>query len=150
MWWLCQPPPPSVCWHDGDILVPTERKKNCHTFYPSFIIRNRFSSARVARGGLEPIPAGIRQGRSTPRTSHQFITGLTYRDKQPSTLTFTLMGNLVSPIKLHVFGLWEEAGIPAGNPRRHRENMQTPRRKVLPQLGIELRTLLMWGNSANH
>ena len=24
MWWLCLPPPPSVCWHDVDILVPTE------------------------------------------------------------------------------------------------------------------------------
>lgn len=28
-----------------------------------------------------------------------------------------------------LFGLWEGAGVPEGNPRRHRENMQTPRRK---------------------
>ena len=30
----------------------------------------------------------------TTWTSHQFITGLTCRDKQPSTLTFTPTGNL--------------------------------------------------------
>ena len=24
MWWLCLPPPPGVCWHDVDILVPTK------------------------------------------------------------------------------------------------------------------------------
>ena len=27
---------------------------------------------------------------------------------------------------LHIFGLWEETGAPGGNPRRHRENVQTP------------------------
>ncbi|MEQ2306669.1 hypothetical protein AMECASPLE_010603 [Ameca splendens] len=26
----------------------------------------------------------------------------------------------------HVFGLWEEAGVPGENPRMHGENMQTP------------------------
>ena len=45
------------------------------------------------------------------------------------------MGNLVLPIhlfpKLHVFGLWEEAGAPGENPRKHGENMQTPHRKAL-------------------
>ena len=44
-------------------------------------------------------------------------SGLKYRDKQPSTLTFTPTGDLESPINLltpslHVFGLWEEAGEP--------------------------------------
>ncbi|CAI9596749.1 unnamed protein product, partial [Staurois parvus] len=28
----------------------------------------------------------------------------------------------------HVFGVWEETGVPGGNPCRHRENMQTPGR----------------------
>ncbi|KAL6477764.1 hypothetical protein MHYP_G00135990 [Metynnis hypsauchen] len=26
---------------------------------------------------------------------------------------------------IHVFGLWEETGVPGGKPRRHRENMET-------------------------
>ncbi|CAI9570185.1 unnamed protein product [Staurois parvus] len=26
----------------------------------------------------------------------------------------------------YVFGVWEETGVPRGNPCRHRENMQTP------------------------
>ncbi len=39
-------------------------------------------------------------------------------------LTFT--PNLESPINLHVFGLWEEAGVPGRNPRIHTENMQEP------------------------
>ncbi|MEQ2301970.1 hypothetical protein AMECASPLE_001628 [Ameca splendens] len=30
----------------------------------------------------------------------------------------------------HVFGLWEEAGVPGGNPHMHRGNMQTPCRKT--------------------
>ncbi|MEQ2235656.1 hypothetical protein ILYODFUR_004559 [Ilyodon furcidens] len=30
----------------------------------------------------------------------------------------------------HVFGRWEEAGVPRGNPHMHRENMQTPCRKT--------------------
>ncbi len=68
---------------------------------------------------------------STPWTSRQIITGLTHRDIQPFTLTFTPMGNLESPINLHIFGLWEEAGVPRENPRRHGENMQTPHREAL-------------------
>ncbi len=38
-----------------------------------------------------------------------------------------------------------ETGAPGENPRRHRENMQTPHRKVLPQLGIKPRTFSLWG-----
>ena len=34
----------------------------------------------------------------SPWMSHQFMAGLTYRDKQPSTLTFTLTDNLVGPM----------------------------------------------------
>ncbi len=47
-----------------------------------------------------------------------------YRDKQPSTLTFTPTVDLVSPINLHVFGLWEEVEVPGGNTHRHGDNMQ--------------------------
>ncbi len=60
------------------------------------------------------------------------------------------MGNLESSVNLQVFWLWEEVGVPRGTPHRHGKNMQTPHRKVPPQLGIEPRTLSVWGNSANH
>ena len=75
----------------------------------------------------------------SPWTSHQFITGLRYRDRQPSSLTFTFTptGKLEWPnnltLSLHVFGLWEETGEPRENPCRHRENMQTPHRNTLTQ-----------------
>ena len=31
---------------------------------------------------------------------------------------------------MHVFGLWEEVGLPEENPHKHRENMKTPHRKT--------------------
>ena len=56
-----------------------------------------------------------------------------------SALTFTLTGNLEGPIKLipslYVFGLWDKARVPGENPRRHRENMQTPQRNTLTRPG---------------
>ncbi len=67
-----------------------------------------------------------------------------YIDKQPFTLTFTPTCSFESLINLHVFGLWEEAGAPGGNPHRHEENMQTPHRKA----GIEP-LVLHWSDSAN-
>lgn len=36
-------------------------------------------------------------------------------DKQ-FMLIFTFTANLESPCTVHVFGLWEEAGVPEGNP----------------------------------
>ncbi len=45
-------------------------------------------------------------------------------------LSFTPMDNLP------VFGRREEAGAPGRTPRRHRENILTPYRKVLPQLHL--------------
>jgi len=32
---------------------------------------------------------------------------------------------------MHVFGRWEEAGVPGENPRIRGENMQTPHRKAI-------------------
>ena len=40
---------------------------------------------------------------------------------------------------MHVFGRWEEAGVPGENPRIHGENMQTPHRKVVSFIYILLR-----------
>lgn len=50
--------------------------------------------------GLEPIPADIGQVA-----------------RRPFILAFTPTDNLESLVDLRVFGLWEEAGVPGGNPR---------------------------------
>ncbi len=42
-----------------------------------------------------------------------------------------------------MFWWWEETGTPGENPHRHGETMQTPHRKILPQLGIWPRTFLL-------
>jgi len=75
-----------------------------------------------------------------PWTDRQTITGLTHRDRQPFTLTFTSMDNLESPINLHVFGMWEEAGVPRENPHWHRENMQTLHMRAPPPFGVKKKT----------
>ncbi len=64
----------------------------------------------MVAGGLEPTPADTGRGRGSSCTSHQFIMGLTYRDKQPFALTFAPTHSLESPVDLHVFGLWETRG----------------------------------------
>ena len=56
-------------------------------------------------GGLEPIPADIGRRRGTPWTGRQSIAGLTHRDRQPFTLTFTPTGNLESTINLTCMSL---------------------------------------------
>lgn len=43
------------------------------------------------------------------------------------------------------FGLWKEAGVPADNPRGHREDMQAPLRKDSGSQGIWTPNLL-WGD----
>uniref|UniRef100_A0A3Q4HZH3 Peptidase S1 domain-containing protein n=1 Tax=Neolamprologus brichardi TaxID=32507 RepID=A0A3Q4HZH3_NEOBR len=71
---------------------------------------------------------------------------LTHRDRQPFVLIFTpaftliWINQLTYPHKLHIFGLWEEAGVPGTNPRKHGENTERPR----PDGGIELRTVQQW------
>lgn len=50
--------------------------------------------------------------------SLQLITG-PHTDKQPITLTFAPTDNLESLIDLTCIGLWEKAGDPVENPRRH-------------------------------
>lgn len=61
----------------------------------------------------QQLSSGKRQG--TPWTGRQSITGPTYKDKQPCTLTFTPMDNfschqLTEP-NMHVFRQLEEAGV---------------------------------------
>ncbi len=116
----------------------------CYTlvvyFLYSFIFVTAYVFCRVGGGRvLDPIPADIGWGQSSPWTSHLYIAGLTYRDKQPFTLTFTPTDYSESPVNKHTFRLWEEAWKPGENPCRHGENMQTPHKKVLPQ-GMGLNT----------
>ncbi len=59
--------------------------------YHSVIIGNHLSYVESRGAGANP-----------SWTSHQFITGLTHRDKQSFTLTFTHTSNLESPINLQV------------------------------------------------
>lgn len=70
---------------------------------------------RGLQGGAGTNPSwrgGERWG--TPRTGCQSVTGLTHRNRQPCTLTFTCTGNLEPPINLHVFGLSEETHAGTG------------------------------------
>ncbi|XP_061527601.1 OTU domain-containing protein 3 isoform X2 [Phycodurus eques] len=70
-----------------------------------------------AGGGVHPEPvASQSQGTSKQTTirTHIHTYGQFKVFNQPS---------------MHVFGMWEESGVPAENPRRHRENMQTPHRR---------------------
>ena len=77
---------------------------------------------------LSSVSSGERQG--TPWTGHQSITW-PHTDKQPCTLTLTPRDNLVTDQpNMHVFGLWQEAGVPGENPRLQGENMQSPHRKA--------------------
>lgn len=71
--------------------------------------------------------AAFRQEAGIPRTSRQLITGLTYR--QTLIITTRFSGESLIP-QMHVFGWWEDAGVPAENPCRQGDNMQTPQRKT--------------------
>jgi len=67
----------------------------------------------------------------------------TYRDTQPFTLTFTLMGNL----ELHAFGrkLENPLGTHAATGRTCKLHKEGP-----PRPGIEPTALLLWGDSVSH
>ena len=67
-------------------------------------------------------------GQGIPWTTCLFIAGLTYRDKLPSTPTDNLEWQINLSPSLHVFWLWEEAGVPRWNSSRHR-NMENSKQK---------------------
>ena len=103
----------------------------------------------LVRGRLESITASLVEGGVTGVSS---LLGLTYRDKQQSTFTFTFRPtcNLESPINLtpslHVFGMGEEAGEPGENPRTGRTCKLC---KETPWTGIESKIYSLWGDSVN-
>ncbi len=111
-----------------------------HSFIHSSIIHNCLSSAgsrAEANLSWQWERAGSSQGWHVETSNHSH-SHHTYGQFRVTTRA-----------NLHVFGLWEEAGVSGENLRRHRENIQTPHRKVQPQLGIKARSFLLWGGSAN-
>lgn len=72
-----------------------------------------------AVGELKP-----KEVNQTPCTGCQSIPLLTYRDNQTFMCKFTPTISEL-PINLHVYGLWEEAGAPGGNPHIYSLDMQT-------------------------
>ncbi len=81
-------------------------------------------------GGLEPIPAALGREAGSPWIGCQFITGLTHKDNQPFTHTFTPTGNLESPINLTCMSL--DCGRKLERQERAQADMgrTTPRRKA--------------------
>ena len=115
---------PHTDYFSGSLLFNVSSIHPSSTAYPLLGSRGGWSLSQHLSG----------ERRGTPWTGRQSIAGQTHRDRQPFTLTVTPMVNLEYPISLvpilHVFGLWEEAGVPGENPRLHGENMQTPHRKI--------------------
>ncbi len=71
------------------------------TTYPFAGLRGVWSQSQPTLG----------EGGGSPWTNRQFFARLIYRDKQPLMLTFTPTGRLESPVDLHVFERWVEAGV---------------------------------------
>lgn len=71
-------------------------------------------------------PAVIGQRQVTHWTCHQFITRTNLETNHSSRLQTNLCFQITSH---NAFGRWKEAGEPAENQGRHKENKQTPHRK---------------------
>lgn len=76
---------------------------------------------------LKSIPADF--GHTLDRSPVTSPSQGSHRDKEPFTLTVTLIFRLTTWASSHVFGLWEKTRAPGGNPPRNRKNMQIPHRK---------------------
>ena len=93
---------------NNDMLywVPGWLITSLNTVHPSIHPLSVTAYPIQGRGGrLEPIPADIWRRQGTPWTGHQTITGLTHRDRQSFTLTFTPTGNLESTVNLTCMSL---------------------------------------------
>ena len=80
-------------------------------FHPSIVCNLLTFSGLQGSWNQSQLILGEQRG--TVWISCQFITGLTYGDKQPFTPTDSF---------LFVFGLWEEPWWPRENPHRHKES----------------------------
>jgi len=79
--------------------------------------------------GANPTYHWVKAGFTWTRSS---LSQSSYRDRQPCSLMLTPTGHLESNyLKLHVLGLWEEAGEPGGNPE-HANSTQKDRVGSVP------------------
>lgn len=69
-------------------------------------------------------------GSTLDRSAVYFRADILSRDIQRQATIHIHRDNIDTQINQHVFGLWEAAGVPGGNPHRHKGNMQTPHRKA--------------------
>uniref|UniRef100_A0A3Q3D542 Organic solute carrier partner 1a n=1 Tax=Hippocampus comes TaxID=109280 RepID=A0A3Q3D542_HIPCM len=109
-----------------NLLASAQEEEEGYAFYFCHLSIHPFSNplilTRVA-GVPEPIPAVFGQ-----------LAGYTRKwlpaNHTTYMLTTTPRDNFEHSICLPCifFGMWEETGVPGENPRRHRENMQTPQR----------------------
>lgn len=87
-------------------------------------------------------------------SGHQSSAGITQKDKQPFTLTFTPTPTLESPVNRTTnmwFGLWEKAKVPRENQFKHRDNMNSTQKSPRPPaLKAGSFFFLLWGNRVNH
>lgn len=51
---------------------------------------------------------------------------------------------------MQAFAQWKEVGALGENPRRHRENMQTPHGKAPADLEVQIQNFLVCNYIANH
>lgn len=111
-----------------------QTSSHCFIFYTHFLKSSRTQVSAWVQLSYD-------EGRVTPWTSNQLITGPHgEKTKQKTfTLTFTPADSLELPIAM--FCMFLDCGRKQENLRKHRENMQTPYRKVPgPELNI-----LQWG-----
>ncbi|MEQ2278968.1 hypothetical protein AMECASPLE_004702 [Ameca splendens] len=90
----------------------------------SVILYHFFHSGLWGAGAYFQQSTGERWG--PPWTGRQSIAGQhrDTQDKLSCTHSFTPKGNVeTNQPNSHVFGLWEEAGVPGENPHKHGKNM---------------------------
>lgn len=106
-------------WHIMNTLLVQILYRCCNNIHSSIVNCCLSNTGSWGCWSLCLLPMGKSQ--ATSLWSCQ--VSLTHRDKQPQTRTFTPEVNLKSP-NLDVFGLRQEARVPAGNP--HRKALKKP------------------------
>lgn len=111
------------CPYKGNILV------NLGLVYQAYLIFVQISIHRVPYSGCWSLSHLPQDKRRDPKwKSPQFISILTYEDKQPFTLKFTPVVSLEELFHLFNKLLWEEAGVPKITPWRPSENLHAPQK----------------------
>lgn len=118
----------NIAVHLDDCQIPDKFlfPSNLYAFIHSFIYS--FSNPLIPdQRWPEPIPAAQGTRRNPPWTGCHPISGHIYTHSQRPW-------RLSNSSEVHIFGMWEETGVPRENLHRRGESMQTPYK--WPQLGI--------------